>query len=73
LIKAGGAIGASVLPGSLDVHIASAQERHAPLTPSNSPTASSVSLASAIHDLPFLEHGGGGIHRSRRRAADPGG
>jgi gluconate 2-dehydrogenase gamma chain len=38
LIKASGAIGASVLPSGLDVHIASAQERHATPAPSNSPT-----------------------------------
>jgi hypothetical protein len=38
LIKATGAIGASVLPGGLDVHIALAQERHATPAPSNSST-----------------------------------
>jgi hypothetical protein len=38
LIKATGAIGASVLPGGLDVHIALAQERHTTPAPSNSST-----------------------------------
>src|ERR1700726_2695986 len=38
LIKASGAIGASVLPRGLDVHIASAQGHHATPAPSNSPT-----------------------------------
>jgi hypothetical protein len=38
LIKATGAIGASVLPGSLDVHVALAQERYATPVPSNSST-----------------------------------
>jgi len=38
LIKASGAIGASVLPSGLDVHIASAQGHHATPAPSNSPT-----------------------------------
>jgi gluconate 2-dehydrogenase gamma chain len=38
LIKATGAIGASVLPGSLDVHVALAQERYATPAPSNSST-----------------------------------
>jgi gluconate 2-dehydrogenase gamma chain len=38
LIKATGAIGASVLPGGLDVRIASAQEHHATPAPSHSST-----------------------------------
>jgi gluconate 2-dehydrogenase gamma chain len=54
LIRATGAIGASVLPGGLDVHIALAQERHATPAASNSSTPPPLSSQAQSTTYLFL-------------------